>query len=149
MPISSGQVVTADDLNHLKPTTYSARATADLVGVVVDTDIVGATIPVDTETDNAVYVVHGTFGADWGGAATAGNFVRGKLAVDGVTQTGEAQFEQATGASGDRIPGSQVWRGTLAVAGSHTLKLIGTVNDADQRILADHTALVIDIHEVV
>lgn len=149
MPLSSGQVVTADDLNHLKPATYGARATADLVGVVVDTDVTGATVTFTTETDNAVYVANGSFGTDYNGPAAAGLFIRGKLSVDGVIQTGEAQTEQAGGNTGDRLTPSQVWRGTLATAGSHTIKLVASVNDADQRVLADHTALAVTIHEVV
>jgi len=147
MPILSGQIVTADDLNHLKPATYHASASVSLVGVVTDADIVGATITFDTDTDNAVYVATGDFDADWDGAATG--LFQGKLAVDGGIQTELVLISQAAGAAGDRIPGSHTWRGTLATAGTHTLKLIGTVPDVDQAFESVHTALTLVIYEVV
>lgn len=149
MPILSGQVVTADDLNHLKPATYHAAATGTLVGVATNTDIPGATITFDTETDNAVYVAHGDFDMNWNGAAAATLIVRGSLSVDGVLQTRQAFGEQAAGANGDRLPAGYEWRGTLAVAGTHTIKLVGTVPDADQQITHPGTALTLTIYEVV
>lgn len=149
MPILSGQVVTADDLNHLKPATYYAEATSNLAGVAADADIPGATVTFETETDNAVYVAHGDFDMDWNGAAAATLIQFGSLSVDGVLQTREAYGEQAAGANGDRIPAARTWYGTLATAGSHTIKLVGTVPDADQRINSPHSALTVTIHEVV
>jgi hypothetical protein len=148
VPISSGQVVTAEDLNRLKPTTYSAVASANLVGIVADTDITGATITLTTETDNAVYVCTGVFDCDWTGAA-ASLVIVGKLAVDGALQTAQALCQQVTGADGDRVSVSQTWRGTLAAAGSHTLKLAGTVPDVDQKINSTHTTITATIYEVV
>jgi hypothetical protein len=118
------------------------------VGVVVDTDITGATVTFDTETDNAVYVVHASYTADWTGAA-AGVFIIGKCAVDGVIQPGEAAMRQAAGAANDRLVGARSWRGTLAAAGAHTIKLVGSVADVDQRITFPSTGLVVEIHEVV
>jgi hypothetical protein len=149
VPISSGQVVTAEDLNRLKPTTYRAVASANLVGIVADTDITGATITLTTETDNAVFVCTGVFDMDWQGAAAVANVIVGKLFVDGVQETAQALAEQAAGANGDRISTSQTWRGTLATAGSHTLKLVGTVPDADQKINSTHTTITVTIYEVV
>lgn len=149
MPILAGQIVTADDLNNLKTASYAARATGTLTGIVVNTDVPGATITLTTATNNAVYVAHATFDVDWQGAAAVGNVVVGKLNVDGTLQAGDCNVEQAAGATGDRIPGSQVWRGTLAAAGSHTLKLQASVPSAQQRILNPHTAIEVTIHEVV
>lgn len=149
MPLSSGQVVTADDLNHLKPTTYLARCDANLVGIVVDTDISGCSIPLTTETDNAVYVAELFIGADWQTPAAAGNVIQGKLSVDGSIQSGVAQMEQAAGTTGDTGTPGMVWRGTLATAGVHTLKAVASIPDADQRIVTPHTALAVTIYEVV
>lgn len=149
MPILSAQIVTAADLNHLKPATYHANASATLTGVVANADVVGATITLTTETNNAVYMATGNFDMDWQGAA-AGAVMIGRLSVDGVVATGDINSEQAAGAAGDRLGGaSRTWRGTLAVAGSHTLKLIGTVPDVDQRITFPHTGLTVVIYEVV
>lgn len=149
MGFLAGERVTAARLNRLQPKTFIARASADLTGVVTDTDVTGATITLTTETNNAVYVAIAPAIADWNGAAGSTNFVRCKLSVDGAIQSAETQAEQAAGAAGDRIPGAQVWRGTLATAGSHTLKLVATINDADQRLLQEHTALQVTIYEVV
>lgn len=149
MPISGGQIIDADTLNHLKPTTYLAEASATQTGVIVDTDVTGATQTFTTETDNAVYTVVGTFDMDWQGAAISGNVISGKLAVDGVIQAREAHGEQSVGAAGDRFTGAQVWRGTLATAGSHTIKLVVSIPSANQRTTTPHTALLIEIHEVV
>lgn len=150
MPILTGQIVTADDLNHLKPTTYHQDATSNLAGVVVNTDVPGATITFDTETDNAVYVAEGNFDMDWQGAAAAGAVMIGRLSVDGVIATGDVNVEQAAGANGDRLGGAtRTWRGTLATAGSHTIKLVASVPDADQRVTSPHTGLTVTIYEVV
>ena len=147
MPILSGQVVTADDLNHLKPTTYQARASATLNGIVVNADVVGATITLTTETDNAVFVVSAAFDFRWTGIAAL--TATGNLSVDGVLQSGQAIAGQNPGASADRMTAGNVWRGTLATAGSHTLKLVGSLPDTDQHIEQPHTALVVVIYEVV
>lgn len=143
--ILSGQIVTAADLNHLKPATYAANSTAALAGIVVDTDLTGATVTFDTETDNAVYVVNGSFGCDWNGAATA--FILGKLSVDGAIQSHESQVQLSGGAAGDRLHGAQNWRGTLATAGPHTIKLVGSVGDVDQQLTTPHCTLIITIYE--
>ena len=41
MPILAGQTLTADILNHLRPTSYFARASAAIAGAGTDTDTVG------------------------------------------------------------------------------------------------------------
>lgn len=149
MPILAGQIIDAATLNHLKPATYDAVASANLVGIVVDTDITGATVTFTTETDNAVYVAEGFFDMDWTAGAAVGLVIIGKLAVDGAIQSEEAHAEQAAGANGDRMSTAMGWRGTLATAGSHTIKLVGSVPDADQKINGTHTTLLVTIHEVV
>ena len=117
MPILSGQIVTADDLNHLKPTTYHADSTAILTGIVANADVVGATITLTTETDNAVYVAEGNFDMDWTGTAGVGAVAIGRLSVDGVVATGDVNVEQFAGVNGDRLGGvSRTWRGTLGAS---------------------------------
>lgn len=149
MPILSGQVVTVNDLNHLKPATYYAASNANLPGIVVNTDVPGATVTFTTETDNAVYVVNAFFDMDWQGAAAVGNLITGMLYVDGAHVSGDTNGEQAAGANGDRLPGSHVWQGTLALAGSHTAKLVASIPVATQRIANPHTAIQVTVYEVV
>lgn len=144
MPLSSGQVVTADDLNHLKPTPYLATSNADLAGAVTDTDIPNVTMTIDTETDNAVYVATGF--VDFDNTGTVATVATAVLVVDSVTQSGLIVYQQ--GISSDQMsPGGQ-WSGTLAAAGTHTLKLIATL-PALITIRNPHTKLQVTIYEVV
>lgn len=144
MPILSGQVVTADDLNHLKPTPYLATSNADLAGAVTDTDIPNVTMTINTETDNAVYTAVGFVDFDNTSATTT--VATAGLVVDGVTQPGLVIYQQ--GISSDQMSPGGVWQGTLAVAGPHTLKLIATL-PALISTRNPHTKLAVTIHEVV
>lgn len=149
MPFLSGQVVTADDLNHLKPTSYLATATVDLVGSVTNTDVVGATMTIDTETDNAVFdaIAIGDFDTVGGGTTTAASF---RLMVDGVeADTSRGIFQVGAATANDRQTTPQVWHGTIPVAGPHTIKIQASTLPANMEINALHTRLLVTIHEVV
>ena len=86
----------------------------------VEVDVAGATITVVTTKVNAQFLCIGSFYVSML-AASAGIAI-GKLHVDGVVQAGFANF---TGLSSTPERGNvaQSWIGTLASAGSHTLKL--------------------------
>lgn len=149
MPIASGQVITADILNHLKPTVRSVASTANLAGIVVDTDVTGATLTFDTETDNAVYEALGFFYMLKNGASTG--LADGKLSVDGTIvpiTDGFAVFQQAAGNVNDRATVAMGWTGTLATAGTHTIKLVASLPDADDQVRAG-SKLVLRIYETV
>jgi hypothetical protein len=147
MTLGAGAIVTVDELLRLQPTTYHAIASSDLVGSVTTTDITGATLTFDTETANAVYVAEAVFDFDTTTPGTTTIGV-GFLNVDGSNQTSQSLFQVGAATANDRTSSTQRWRGTLATAGSHTLKLQGTV-PANMEINATHTVLTVTIYEVL
>ena len=122
---------------------YLAVATAILNGSVTDADIVGATITLNTLTA-AVYTAEAVFDVDLTGATTT--LTRGKLVIDGVTQTAEGNFQQ--GVATDRGTTPQIYRGAVSGAGSHTFKLTATI-PASASIRDIHTNLIVVIYEIV
>lgn len=146
MPILAGEVVTAARLNRLQPVTYHADATAAVGPSVTDADITGATITLTTQTNNAIFVATGDYDFDYSGAATA--LEQGKLVVDGSIQAGTANCQDGTATTNDRRTHSRTWRGTLATAGSHTLKLTCTLGSGIT-VNATHTGITVTIYEVV
>lgn len=147
MPFLAGEIVTAARLNRIQPVPYQAIASSNLTGIQTNADIPGATITLTTLTNSAVYVCHGVFDAGITGANVA--ILSGGLSVDGAVQTARGLLQQAAGANNDRVTAAQEWRGTLATAGSHTLKLVGTCSDADNAFRATHTVIEVTIYEVV
>ncbi|WP_411118980.1 hypothetical protein [Streptomyces sp. 058-1L] len=127
MPVWAGQIITAGQLNRMQPSTHLATADTNLVrnNTTAAADIPGATVTVVTTVANAVYTVTGTFDVQIG-ATGAGNMV-GYLHVDGSADAGVAakRMDQVT-----RDTIAQLWRGTLATAGSHTFKLVGQTSVA-------------------
>jgi len=148
MPFAAGEIITAGRLNRLQPVTYEASATADLTLSTTETDIVGATVTLTTQTAGAVFVVEGTF--DFSAATgAAGVIMVGRLSVDGSTDIEEAHADGST--TGARVTANQEWRGTLATAGDHTLKLRALKSAAGGTMSARtiHTKVLITIYEVV
>ena len=151
MTVLAGDVVTAATLRRLQPRTYTAVATGTLAASSTDADIVGATVTFTTETNNAIYVATGDYQVIWTGAGTSSAV--GKLAVDSSIQTGQIATRQAPGTAadnGDSEAMTRTWRGTLATAGSHTIKLVGTTG-ANQTISATSsaTSITVTVYEVV
>lgn len=144
MPFASGEKVRASKLNRIQPTTYIARSSGDVTGAVTDTDVTGATITLTTLADNAIYDATAFFDFDLTGAVTTIGI--GKLSVDGVLLTPSAFFEAEV--TTDRATPGQLWRGTLAAAGSHTLKLTVSL-PANMAVRNPHTVLHVMITEVV
>ena len=146
MPILSGDIVTAATLNRLQTKSYHADATSAVGPSVTDTDVPGATITFNTETDGATFVATGDYDFDYSGAATV--LEQGKLVVDGAIQAGTANCQDNSSGANDRRTHSRTWHGTLATAGSHTIKLTVTLGSGIT-VNATHTGITVRIDEVV
>lgn len=144
MPFTAFQTITAAALNRIQPVTYKADGT-NLALSTTETDLPSATITLSTSAANAIYVAEAQF--DFYVPTTGAATVTGRLAVDGVTQSKGADFTPQT--NGDRVPGFQVWRGTLASSGSHTLKLRGLKSGAVGTMQIFTSTLLVTIYEVV
>lgn len=148
MAFSAGQTLTAAQLNRVQPTTYIGVASVDLTLSTTETDVTGATVTFSTQAANAVFVVTGSF--DFYASIVSGTTtMQGRCAVDGSSQTGEADATLMT--SGSRVPGAKTWRGTLAASGSHTIKLRGLKDVAagTYQILSTHTRILVVVYEVI
>ncbi|MEU8855754.1 hypothetical protein AB0C48_13865 [Streptomyces sp. NPDC048556] len=150
MPIPAGGIVTAGQLSRMQPVTYLATADTNLVrnNTAAAADISGAAVTLTTTTPNAVYTVTATFDVQIG-ATGAGNMV-GYLFVDGVADSG-VSAKRMDAVTRDTI--SQLWRGNLPAAGSHTFKLQGQTSvataSAGNIFTAGSTKLAVTIAEVV
>lgn len=106
------------------PATFAAASTANVdLANSVEVDITGASVTFSTATANARFLCIASFYFSCIGGASNG-IALGKLSVDGAVQTAFANF---TGlfSTPERHNLAQSWIGTLAAAGSHTLKLRG------------------------
>ncbi|HEY9418239.1 MAG TPA: hypothetical protein VIQ30_26050 [Pseudonocardia sp.] len=135
-------------LLNAKPIITGAACSAPLDLTTAEADVAGATVTVATTKPNARYVAHGSF---YMSAATGGSAVAsGKLMVDGVAQAAKANF---TGPNTlDRASVAQTWRGTLAAAGNHTLKLRGVASAVGAgngafRINTGDTTITVEVFE--
>ncbi|MFD3640953.1 hypothetical protein [Streptomyces griseus] len=150
MPILAGQIVTASQLNRMQPSTTDAIASSatPVLATTTIVDVPGATITLTTTTPNAIYRVVGTFDV-LPGATSPTVLVFGFLNVDGVTDTGVA-IQGLT--SSIRSTVSQTWRGTLAAAGSHTLKLQASLSGSlasGATVRPQNSKISVEISEVV
>ena len=149
MALLAGEIVTAGRLGRMQPVTYEAQASGALAMTdTTETDIPGATVTLSTAAANAIYVVTATFDASVT-TTNASTLMVGKLTVDGSIQTGTAIHAMDT-ALRTTIP--MTWRGTLASAGSHTLKLRGNLSAAaagTASFIQTNTRIAITILEVV
>lgn len=144
MPILSGEVVTATRLNRLKPTTYYAVATGNLVGPQTDTDVPGATITLTTETDSAVCSIWATCGYTWTANTTISTCevwqgstpLPGKIYVDPDNTTG-------------RSTNGNAWRVAPGAAGSYTFKIVGESIQTNMTIDLTHTTILVAVYENV
>lgn len=144
MAIASGQRVTAALLRRLKPSMYLASATGDLNGAVTQVDIPGATVTLTTETAGATWVCEAWFDADQQGTSTA--LMLGYCDVDGTIQT--IQAVNSDPVATDRHTIAQSWDGTFTTAGTHTIKLRGTLA-ASQSFRVGNTRLKVTVQEAV
>lgn len=120
-----------------------ASACSTLVDLTTtEVDITGATVTFSTTKANAQFLCIGSF---YFSMVAANNGVAlGKLNVDGTNASGFVNF---TGlfSTPERHNLAQSWTGTLAAAGSHTLKLrgVGSAAVAAQRVNATHTTITV------
>lgn len=144
MPILAGQIIEAAVANRLQPKSYSVTGTGNLVGPVSNADVPGCSYTFNTETAGATYKAWIVIDHDLTNPTTVVGF--GRLVVDGVNQptTTGVSRELIT----DRTVVGQNYHGTLASAGAHTFKVVGSP-PASQQILGANTTLVIEITEVV
>ncbi|MDX2679300.1 hypothetical protein [Streptomyces soliscabiei] len=149
MAYLAGERMTAGRTNRLQPVDYDAAATSALpVATTTYADIPGCSITFTTAVAGATYKAWGTF--DCNVTTTSGSILMvGHLLVDGVVDTGIAVYGMDTL---DRATIAMTWKGTLAAAGSHTLKLQGALTSAlasGGSFLQSDTKLMLTITEVV
>lgn len=145
MPLLAGQIFTADTAMNLKTKKYNAVGTGGpLVGPQSNADVTGCTITLTTVTDGAAYTAWIVVDHDKTTTNDLVNF--GRLNVDGVNisqTTGIAQQNIV-----ERAVAGQNYQGTLATAGSHTLKVVASP-PAGNQVLNTNTTLIVHIEEVV
>ncbi|WP_320069598.1 hypothetical protein [Micromonospora sp. RTGN7] len=145
MTILAGDDLSAARLNRLQPVVYSTATSASLALTATQTDLPGGGITFNTTAAGAVWVAWAAY--DFNQLAATTNDCFGRLVVDGATQTALAAFGGV--AVSERGSVSQTWTGTLAAAGSHTIKLAGRATAASQyEVLPATTTLVLMILEV-
>lgn len=146
MPILAGQIVTAGQLNRLRPVTYFAQESSTLTRTVTTAaDIPGATVTFNTEAANAVYRVDATFDSAVGTSSATTDMI-GTIVIDGATApvSGRHQMDNL-----DRDSVYAMATGTLAAAGSHTIKLQGALSAAaGSGTWQAFTSLIVTIYEV-
>lgn len=145
MAFLAGDMFTATRANRLQPKTYRAAATAVLTGPQTNADVPGASVTFTTETANAVYKVDAVIDLRLTGATTA--LGSGNIAVDGTVQSEFGILRDGGGSSLTSATVSQVYRGTLGAAGSHTIKLVGS--PATNQHINIYSSITVTIFEVV
>lgn len=144
MPVLSGDIITAATLNRLQPKTYSATASSNLAGSATDTDVPGATVTFNTETDSATVEIKAAVSYNWT-ANTAVATV--ECWQDSTPLTGKAicDPDNTTG----RVTAYQEWKVSPGIAGSYTFKLVGESIPVSMTIDATHTAIHCTVTEAV
>jgi hypothetical protein len=129
-----------------KPMILNAAATATQDLTTTEVDVTGATLTFTTLKANARFMCTGSF--YFSSIAASTGVAAGKLSVDGVVQPAFANFT-GDSTTPSRVNSAQSWIGTLAAAGSHTLKLraVGSAAVAAQRTNATSTSLTIMVFE--
>lgn len=134
---------------NISTANYYASSTADTPALTnVNQDVPGATVTFSTVAANAVFKVTANFDSRVNTVAGT-KIILGRLNVDGVIQTAESTF--VGNFNGARVTAGQQWKGTLPLAGAHTLKLVAAIDVAggDYRVLNFHSNLSVDITELV
>lgn len=127
MAFQPGDDIEADRLNRLASVPYFAQASSTLTATTTTyADIPGATVTFTTTAPNARYVVWGVFDCRVS-VVSSGTRMLGRIVTDGVAEAGFAIHQMvALDADTDTTMAS----GTLANAGSHTIKLQGALSAA-------------------
>lgn len=149
MPLA-GQTLTAGTVDRIQPKWYEGIATSALaVSTSTYADIVGASVTFSTVAANARFKAEAVFDASVTTANTT-NLMVGRLVVDGTPDTGGLAVHAMDTQDRDTIV--QQWTGTLASAGSHTIKLQGAVTPGSGgagSFLQSDTKVIVTIMEVV
>jgi hypothetical protein len=149
MAILAGQKLTAGQLARIQPQHYEGAATSALtVSTTTYADIVGATVTFTTTAANARFKAEAIFDASVG-TVSGTNLMVGRLVVDGTPDSGGLAVYAMD--VQDRATVAQQWTGTLAAAGSHTLKLQGACTASGSgsgTFLQSDTKLIVTITEV-
>jgi hypothetical protein len=147
MPLDAGAVVTADELLRLQSRTYHQPATSDLAVGNTDTDIPGATIDIDVETDGATLAVIAVYDMDGVSSGSTAPCI-GFINVDGSNVSEQALSQVGSASVNSRVTATQTWVGTVN-SGTRTVKLKGTTPSGGVEINAVHTTLTVIKTEVV
>lgn len=146
MAFAAGERITGARLNRLQPVQYYDLITASLTKTTTTfEDIPGCSVTFTTTADNAAYSVVAVFDCAVGTVSATTDMV-GRIVTDGVaeTQTARHQMDNL-----DRDTVSTLALGTLASAGSHTIKLQGALTvAAGSGTFQIFTGMVITIAEV-
>jgi len=127
MAFVAGDTITADRLNRLPTNFYQAVASSSLTRTdTTYADITGATVTFTTAAANATYAVIAFFDCAVGTTSTTTD-MNGRIVVDGVADSGLAKHQMD---NLDRDTVGTTAKGTLALAGSHTIKLQGALSAA-------------------
>lgn len=145
MAIAAGEIVTASRLNRMQTRMYHAIGSGTVAAGSTNVDVPSATVTLVTEANNATYQVTATWDFDLSGATT--NAGSGRLVVDGVGQSPSPTF--AAEVVTDRSTVSATYNGTLATAGSHTLKLQASTPATNMIVQGTGCTIAILINEVV
>lgn len=141
-----GDIFRGPDVAMLLTQIQTANSSADVDLTTTEVDITGATVTFTTTRPNAKYVATGSF--YFSALLANSSIASGKLSVDGTVQ---GRFANFTGSNTvpDRGSLSQTWAGTLASAGSHTLKLRGVhlTTAAAVRVNTAHTTITVMVFE--
>ncbi|OKK06412.1 hypothetical protein AMK26_10320 [Streptomyces sp. CB03234] len=149
MPFLAGQKLTAGQLDRIQPRIYEGAATSALaVSTTTYADIVGATVTFTTTAANAKFKADAVFDASVG-TTSATNLMVGRLVVDGTPDSGGLAVYAMD--VQDRATIAQEWTGTLAAAGTHTLKLQGACTASGSgsgNFLQSDTKIIVTVTEV-
>lgn len=143
MALLAGQILTVGMLDALQTRTYRAVASASLSGPATDADVPGASVSFTTLRPNAIAVAVCVWDYDLNAGTTATG--SGRLSVDSALQAEYAVFGAQVAT--DRSTVTQVYRVTLASAGSHTLKLVAS--PAASQIVNVYSTLTVAVHETL
>lgn len=144
MPFLAGEIVEAERLNMLQPSTYHAIGSGTIAASQTNATVTDATVTFDTLTANAKYKAVCVW--DYNAAGTPAATSTARMRVDGATQSPLATFN-ATGAT-ERNTVTQTYHGTLTTPGSHTLDLIATTS-TNTSVLGVNCSILVTVSEVV
>jgi hypothetical protein len=138
MTFTAGQKLAASDLDQILTTSSQLIGGAQTTGSITLTtstvDLTGSSVTFTTTYANTKFALWAVFDVQAGSSGGSVTFI-GTAVVDGTTLSGgEAHLSAG---SGTRVTLPQMWIGTLAAAGSHTIKLQGTGNT--YQTLGTHT----------